>query len=433
MHFLVRETLAPRIAALSPPDDPWPAKLLRLTIVDPAMGSGHFLVEACRQLADALLAACISCDERGLHDRIAALPDMDNSMAPYLPSRGFNEMRARAICRRLVAVHCLYGCDRNGLAVELAKLSLWLESHAEGLPLTFLDHRLVAGDALTGPFFDSLLTLPVTGGPLDPLLARGVADRLNAALDQSRGLIAALDASIGRDAGDLAAKQVVKQRLDAFLHPLRQLAKAWAGAAMLRERDSDDLFLSLAHHVADTGGWPATLTPRQQGLAVAGRDAVPWDLVFPEIFPDGFSIVLGNPPWDVMLPNTKDFLSAYDLTVLDTGPRTAAGRDGAPPARAARYRQGIRDLSEQGLSIRSMPCAACIAISVRRTQREAWTCTGCLPNEVCIWPPKPERSAGSFRQHSTPTKAAPAFVVPTWTKRRSTGCCPSKIADGSST
>ena len=70
----------------------------------------------------------------------------------------------RAICRRLVAVHCLYGCDRNKLAVELAKLSLWLESYAEGLPLTFLDHRLVHGDALTGPFFASLSTLPVTGG-----------------------------------------------------------------------------------------------------------------------------------------------------------------------------------------------------------------------------------------------------------------------------
>ncbi len=72
-----------------------------------------------------------------------------------------------------MAVHCLYGCDRNKLAVELAKLSLWLESYAEGLPLTFLDHRLVHGDALTGPFFESLSTLPVTGGALDPLLARG--------------------------------------------------------------------------------------------------------------------------------------------------------------------------------------------------------------------------------------------------------------------
>ena len=61
----------------------------------------------------------------------------------------------------MVAVHCLYGVDSNRLAVELAKLSLWLESYAEGLPLTFLDHRLVHGDSLAGPFFASLATLPV--------------------------------------------------------------------------------------------------------------------------------------------------------------------------------------------------------------------------------------------------------------------------------
>jgi hypothetical protein len=128
VRFLVRETLDPKIAALSPLDDPHPARLLTLKIVDPATGSGHFLVESCRHLGEALLTACRLCDERGLHDRIAALPDPDETIAAYLPSRGFSEPRARAICRRLVAVNCLYGCDRNKLAVELAKLSLWLES-----------------------------------------------------------------------------------------------------------------------------------------------------------------------------------------------------------------------------------------------------------------------------------------------------------------
>ena len=271
VHFLVRETLAPRIGTVSPPDDPWPSALLRIRIVDPAMGSGHFLVEACRQLAEALLAACIRCEELGLHDRIAALPDADNSLAAYLPGHGFSEVRARAICRRLVAVHCLYGCDRNELTVELAKLSLWLESHAEGLPLTFLDHRLIAGDALTGPFFDSVATLPVTGGPLDPLLARGVGDRLDAAMDEARRLVTGLDATIGRDVDDLESKQAIKLRLDSLLRPLCQLAKAWAGAAMLRERDADDIFLSLAHHVAEMGSWPPR--PDRTTAAIGGGGA----------------------------------------------------------------------------------------------------------------------------------------------------------------
>jgi hypothetical protein len=324
VRFLVRETLDAKIAALSPPDDPHPAALLTLKIVDPAMGSGHFLVEACRHMGEALLSACRLCDERGLHDRIAALPDPDNSVAAYLPSRGYSEARARAICRRLVAVHCLFGCDRNALAVELAKLSLWLESYAESLPLTFLDHRLVHGDALTGPFFASLSTLPVTGGPLDPLLARGVSARLEAVLERVRRLAAEMAATLGRDIADLAAKAAAKTRLDRLLQPLRQLARAWSGAAMLRGRDADDEWLALAAHVADTGTWPARPTARQAALLDAGQDAIAWDLVFPEVFPDGFSAVLGNPPWDVVQHNTKDFVSNYDPAVLEA--RTPAER-----------------------------------------------------------------------------------------------------------
>jgi hypothetical protein len=348
VHFLVKQALAPLIAERSPPGDPRPAALLGIRVVDPAMGSGHFLVEACRQLADALLAACLACDALGRRDRIAALPDRDGRLAAYLPSRGFSEATARALCRRLVAVHCLYGCDRNGLAVELAKLSLWLESHAEGLPLTFLDHRLVSGDALTGPFLADMATLPVTGGPLDPLLAHRVADRLAAARDEARALVAAMGASLGRDLEDLDAKQALKRRLDSVLDPLRRLAGAWTGAAMLRTREADDEWLSLARQVAETGTWPGRPSPMQARLAEAGREAVPWDLAFPEVFPGGFSVVLGNPPWDVLLPNTRDFLAAHDLAMPEAHACPARGaverqllRQPAIAAAFARYRAGI--------------------------------------------------------------------------------------------
>lgn len=332
--FLVRETLGPAVARLSPPDDPHPARLLTLKIVDPACGSGHFLVEACRCLGDALLAACRSADEQGLWDRLAGLEDV----APYLPSRGYMEDQARAMCRRLVAVHCLYGCDRNRLAVDLAKVSLWLESYADGLPLTFLDHRLVHGDALVGPSSAILGTLPVTGGPLDPLLARGVAERLAASVDRARGLVVSLGASIGRDIDDLDAKQAIKSQLDAVLLPLRSLARAWAGAAVLRNRDSDDVWLSIATAVAASGVWPDVLTSTQQILVDAGAEALPWDLTFPEVFPAGFSVVLGNPPWDVLLPNLKDFLAGYDPAILDA----------ATPAERSRIEKAV--LLQPGIS-----------------------------------------------------------------------------------
>ena len=321
VRFLVRETLGPLVASVSSDGAPDPGAILRLRVVDPAMGSGHFLIEACRFLGDALYAACRLCDERS----DSHLADVDPALPAYLPSRaaeGFAPARALAICRRLVAVHCLYGVDRNTLAVELAKLALWLESYAEGLPLTFLDHRLVAGDAVAGPFFADLATLPVGGKALDPLLAQGVTARLRASVRDALAEVASLNASIGRDVTDLLSKDAAKTRLDAALAPVRLLAQAWSGAVALGDRACDDEWQALAGAVADTGCWPAVLGTRQEALVAAGSTALPWDLTFPEAFEaGGFDAVLSNPPWDVIRYRTEDFVAGYDLSVLDAPTR----------------------------------------------------------------------------------------------------------------
>ena len=364
VRFLVRETLAPQIAKRSPDDDPNPAAILALKVVDPATGSGHFLVEACRFLGEVLYAACRLCDEHAataedaavnarsddrarlvaqaeaLRKRVADLPDPDGLLLAYLPSRasegggsGVSQSRALAICRRLVAVHCLYGVDSNRLATELAKLSLWLESYAEGLPLTFLDHRLVHGDSIGGAFFASLGTLPVGGQQLDPLLAHDVGRRLGDALRAALGEVRALQATVGADAGDLASKTAAKRRLDAALRPFRLLARAWAGAVMLAMRESNDEWLILARTVAAAGVWPDVLTSRQAAMLAAGSQALPWDLTFPEVFwsngpseaaGGGFDAVLSNPPWDIIQPNTADFLAGIDLRILDAATKQEA-------------------------------------------------------------------------------------------------------------
>ena len=106
-----------------------PERILDLEVCDPAMGSGAFLVEACRQLADALIEAWRA------HDAVPEIP-ADESEIVY--------------ARRLVAQRCLYGVDRNPVAVDLAKLSLWLITLAKDHPLTFLDHALRHGDSLVG-------------------------------------------------------------------------------------------------------------------------------------------------------------------------------------------------------------------------------------------------------------------------------------------
>ena len=363
VRFLVRETLAPQIAERSPDFDPNPAAILALKVIDPATGSGHFLVEACRYLAEALYGACRMCDEGAaaaenaatgaspddrvrllaraaeLRRRLAELPDPNGLLLAYLPSRsseggtsGVSQSRALAICRRLVAVHCLYGVDNNRLAIELAKLSLWLESYAEGLPLTFLDHRLVHADSIGGPFFAAMATLPVGGKVLDPLLGHDVGARLSEALNAALREVRALEATVGADAADLALKTAAKRRLDVTLRPLRLLAHAWSGAVMLAARDMDDEWLELARAVAATGIWPEVLTERQEAMLAAGSQALPWDLAFAEVFrPDGveaiqggFDAVLSNPPWDIMQPNTAEFLAGFDLAILDAGSRREA-------------------------------------------------------------------------------------------------------------
>jgi len=357
VRFLVQETLGPQVEERSPRTDPQPGKLLELTVLDPAMGSGHFLVEACRYLGDALYEACRLCDElavqaeeesesteepqraellaraQELWRRVEDLPDPEDELLAYLPSRvaegeerGLSQQKAEAMCRRLVAVHCLYGVDKNPMAVELAKLSLWLESFAEGLPLTFLDHRLICGDSLTGPFFEHLLTYPGSGEKLDDLFSQGLSQRLTETLKQAMSYVKDLEASVGKDVADLEQKRIAKQKLDDALEPFKVLAAAWSGGVMLGDECDDDAYLRLAREIGQGEGGieAADLDDSIARMLDAGSTAVSFQLAFPEVFSTpreaagGFDTVVGNPPWDAVQFKSTEFLAGFDLSVLDS-------------------------------------------------------------------------------------------------------------------
>jgi hypothetical protein len=397
VRFLVQETLGPQVEERSPPADPKPLEILKLKVLDPAMGSGHFLVEACRFLGEKLYEACRLCDERALdaerkadaartdearqsaHDaalewrqRIIDLPDPDDELAKlelaprangepslepvagYLPSKsllpGTSTARAQALCRRLVATHCLYGVDKNPLAVELAKLALWLESHAEGMPLTFLDHRLVLGDSLTGPFWDKLLFRPgKPDTPIEDLFSQGLYRKLPAALTEALSLVRRLEASVGTTLAEIQDKEAVKARLDKALLPFRIAVAAWAGGVMLGPEQCDDAaYGQLLKAIGETGRIPEIIDSERLQAQIArglGLDSIPadrpgleaaansaqsvpalaYDLTFPEVFyplgtphgRQGFHAVLGNPPWDRMLPADKEFFAAFEFAVLN--------------------------------------------------------------------------------------------------------------------
>ncbi len=352
VRFLVQETLGPLIEALSPKDDPQPLAILRLNVLDGAMGSGHILIGACRFMGERLYEACVACAERGLWERIPV------EVAPYLPGRrpegaseaGLSAEKARAMCKRLVAVHCLYGVDKNPLAMSLAKVSLWLESFAEGLPLTFLDHRLVCGDSLLGPInlfgdaanttagatgaaADSPMTPPYATTPIDLALAQGVKaqlrDRLGVALQRVRDL----DATVGTDEADIAAKHNAKRDLDAALQPFIDLCVAWSGGIMLGPEHVDEDGYREAMQLVATGAWPidpladdGPLTAGFRTMLHKGRDAgvLVYPLVFPEVFfpmgdvdrMEGFDVEVMNPPWDKVRPFAKEFFASYDFEII---------------------------------------------------------------------------------------------------------------------
>jgi hypothetical protein len=128
---IVRTTLAPILAQLRGTEGrpSRPMQILDLKVCDPAMGSGAFLVEACRQLGDALVEAWHA------HGEVPAIPSDEDEVI---------------FARRLIAQRCLYGVDRNPVAVDLAKVSLWLLTLAKDHALTFVDHALRHGDSLVG-------------------------------------------------------------------------------------------------------------------------------------------------------------------------------------------------------------------------------------------------------------------------------------------
>lgn len=150
---IVKTTLDPVVyhgPAEGTPREEWilksPAELLNLKICDPAMGSGAFLVQVCRYLSERLFEAWHKAEEQGKFiDSEGNVSDQP--IAEPMTKLVDDRMNA---ARRLIAERCLYGVDINPLAVELAKLSIWLVTISKGRPFGFLDHNLKSGDSLLG-------------------------------------------------------------------------------------------------------------------------------------------------------------------------------------------------------------------------------------------------------------------------------------------
>lgn len=282
---IVGRTLGPVLARLGAP--PTPAQILDLKVCDPAVGSGAFLVEACRQLGDALVTAWHA------HGEVPVIPPDEDEVLH---------------ARRLVAQRCLYGVDRNPIAADLAKLSLWLATLARDHPFTFLDHSIRAGDSLVGLSRRQLESFHWRASAVRELGADRLENRLVAATALRREIL---------DAGDDLPPEEKADRLrraDEALGPVRLAGDVVLAAFFAADKDKAreakrDALLAAYNETMATGlpneadAAVAELRGSQKTDAAFKTEPVSpfhWEIEFPEVFQrdnPGFDAFVGNPPF----------------------------------------------------------------------------------------------------------------------------------------
>ena len=274
---IVRHALEPILEGLSEEGcAPTPAQILDIKVCDPAMGSGAFLVEACRQLGDALVASWSA------HDTSPEVPADEDEVV---------------FARRLVAQRCLYGVDRNPAAVDLAKLSLWLVTLAREHPLTFLDHALRHGDSLVGLTLDQIRGFHWRKDKAQDGLEAVEIRASMAATEQLRERIR----QAGDDVPDFELRQMWDEARfesgkvallgDLVLAAFFEHSKAKDREA-LRSRFAVDV---VNGETAQYRAWLASLRSDEPPLATFH-----WQVEFPEVFGranPGFDAIVGNPPF----------------------------------------------------------------------------------------------------------------------------------------
>jgi hypothetical protein len=277
---IVRHALKPTLERLG--DDVRPEAILDLKVCDPAMGSGAFLVEACRQLAERLTKAW------------AHWPDT----RPPISADEDEELHAR----RLIAIRCLYAVDRNPMAADLGRLSLWLATLARDHEFTFLDHAIKCGDSLVGLDVKQIEALhwDVRQADAVPGLMRGlVKARLEKVNAERRRIREAVESATEED-----LRPILNRAQAALADPKLigdAIIAAFFAAGRPRGREAERVKVRTAIEMGGSG-WQERLEPLTTPLRAGAHTFTPfhWPVEFPEVFDrtnPGFDAVIGNPPF----------------------------------------------------------------------------------------------------------------------------------------
>lgn len=301
--------------------------LLDLTVCDPACGSGHFLLAAVRRLAE----------------EVARLSAADGNPSP--------EDYRHAL--RDVVAHCIYGVDKNPMAIELARAALWLEAYTPDRPLTFLDHHLRCGDALLGVLDPAILEQGIPDKAFNALSgddkdvvkalkkanreARKSIEKIHRSGPQHSLALTALEAPVDLDALPDDTLEAIEAKRAAF-------AQAEAQAAHSRARIAADLFVA-AFVLPKTRSTQATVPTSQDlylqltgaapraGVAEAASQAAQaaqafhWWQTFSQVqAKGGFDVLLGNPPWERIKLQEEEYFATRSPLVAVAQHKAERGR-----------------------------------------------------------------------------------------------------------
>ncbi|MBM9913326.1 MULTISPECIES: Eco57I restriction-modification methylase domain-containing protein [Stenotrophomonas] len=300
--------------------------LLTIRVVDPACGSGHFLLAAARRLAE----------------KLAQFRSLEGGQEGAIQPQDYRHALREVVAR------CIYGVDRNPMAIELARMALWLEGYEEGRPLGFLDHHLQVGDALLGLTDLNVLEKGIAKDAFKPLsgddkdvckeLAKANAAGLKQIAKDLQGMqmLLGVDNHSGLEAlraiealpTDTPEQVVGKEQAwrhfleDSAHSPLAQAADALVGAYLLpkTEGTAEAVPTSITLHALLTA--PERAKTEHAAPIIAARDACEqsrvfhWPLAFPQVFAQGgFDCVLGNPPWERIKLQEEEFFATRHCDV----------------------------------------------------------------------------------------------------------------------
>ena len=284
-------------------------RMLDLQVLDPAMGSGHFLVEALNRITEWAVGVLNS------HPDHPLVSEIDKDRRDVIVAQGGRGvtidqslLTADVLLKRRIMKRCIFGVDLNGLAAELARLSLWLDSFAIGMPLTYLDHHVKQGDSTIGEWLADI------GDPKDATMDDWLSDPVNHGAILNKVVnapdITVEQARASKKNHDEYRKQTAVHRI-----ALDVITASTIDPSVIppktKQKDAYVRRLTMASSTDKD-----VLSARKRADKLAEKYSFfHWELEMMDAFTDarrGFDLVVGNPPWEKPKPSKDEFFTPYD-------------------------------------------------------------------------------------------------------------------------